>query len=292
MRLLKLRNPWGHTEADTEWSSGGSAWDGEGEAFEDKGYSGQQGAEQIKATLMASQFPDGSFWMSWEDFGTAFATVIMLKPTPDDMYTEYINGLIDDSLSWAGIKNIKDKMLHEANRNQLSETDLELAYKSLQQKWRNCPRLYIQCKGRPAETYFKFELYERPSGLKSFCLHLWQVDASGRDLDDRVVRKLERQVDKTLKKPPMRFVTNSRDATPINMRSVLFPDRIYMIVPTLGEDFGASSEFWLLIRSMAVLNVKYANRLAPGQVNRVDKEASTNAEPVESRAHGDFGSLT
>jgi hypothetical protein len=34
---------------------------------------------------MASQFPDGSFWMSWEDFGTAFATVIMLKPTPDDM---------------------------------------------------------------------------------------------------------------------------------------------------------------------------------------------------------------
>ena len=71
-------------------------------------------------------------------------------------------------MSWHGIKSNRADMKNDADRNLLSEAELSLAFKTHSQKWKNVPRIYIQCKGRPAETYFKFELYERPSNVKNF----------------------------------------------------------------------------------------------------------------------------
>ena len=54
--------------------------------------------------------------------------VLLMRVSPTH---QYINGLIDDTLSWHSMEEKKRMMLFDAYRNTLSEIDLELASRLL-----------------------------------------------------------------------------------------------------------------------------------------------------------------
>jgi len=71
VRFIQIRNPWGCTEWNGDWSDKSSKW-----------------TEELKVEIGHEDEEDGAFWMSWEDFTTWFGDVQITDPTGLALATE------------------------------------------------------------------------------------------------------------------------------------------------------------------------------------------------------------
>ncbi|KAI8792980.1 calpain-8 [Biomphalaria glabrata] len=68
-KLIRLRNPWGETEWQGEWSDGSDEW--------------LKVPDVIKRELDVTARNDGEFWMSFNDFKREFCNMIICNMSPD-----------------------------------------------------------------------------------------------------------------------------------------------------------------------------------------------------------------
>jgi len=78
LRYIQVRNPWGCTEWNGDWSDKSPKW-----------------TEDLKREIGHEDEDDGTFWMSWEDFTTWFGDVQITDPTGAALATEGDNAQID-----------------------------------------------------------------------------------------------------------------------------------------------------------------------------------------------------
>ncbi|CAM9690073.1 unnamed protein product, partial [Sphacelaria rigidula] len=75
LRLLRVRNPWGKTEWNGEWSDKSDRW-----------------SDSVREVLGWSKKNDGTFWMTWQDFMTRFQLVDVCKARRGWTHTSIASG--------------------------------------------------------------------------------------------------------------------------------------------------------------------------------------------------------
>ncbi len=116
LKLIRIRNPWGHSGWNGKFSDEDEAWD------EHKG---------LKAALKYNFNPDGTWWMCWEDFYANFNKLYVCKIFPPSWQQYSIKGMWEGTTAGGPYPAMIDRDQEKANGHIKNDTN---------DKWFNNPQ--------------------------------------------------------------------------------------------------------------------------------------------------------